>query len=97
MPESLLLKKRLWHKCFPLNFAKFLRAPFSQKTSGRLDIFRIYFQDISTYSPFQHIQDIFSMVILLNLKMIFTARKKQVKIARISLEVMAEKLKVSST
>ena len=23
-----LLKKRLWHRCFPLNFVKFLRAPF---------------------------------------------------------------------
>ena len=23
-----LLKKRLWHKCFPVNFAKFLRTPF---------------------------------------------------------------------
>ena len=22
------LKKRLWHRCFPMNFAKFLRAPF---------------------------------------------------------------------
>ena len=47
MPESLfnsvaglrpatLLKKRLWHRCFPVNFAKFLRAPFFQNTSGRL-------------------------------------------------------------
>ena len=34
-PET-LLKKRIWHRCFPLNFAKFLRTPFSQKTSGRL-------------------------------------------------------------
>ena len=24
-----LLKKRLWHRCFPVNFAKFLRTPFS--------------------------------------------------------------------
>ena len=24
-----LLKKRLWHRCFPMNFAKFLRTPFS--------------------------------------------------------------------
>ena len=24
-----LLKKRLWLRCFPVNFAKFLRAPFS--------------------------------------------------------------------
>ena len=23
-----LLKKRLWHRCFPVNFPKFLRAPF---------------------------------------------------------------------
>ena len=23
-----LLKKRLWHRCFPVNFAKFLRTPF---------------------------------------------------------------------
>ena len=26
-PET-LLKKRLWHSCFPVNFAKFLRTPF---------------------------------------------------------------------
>ena len=23
-----LLKKRLWHRCFPVNFVKFLRRPF---------------------------------------------------------------------
>ena len=28
--------KRLWHRCFPLNFTKFLRTPFSQNPSGRL-------------------------------------------------------------
>ena len=26
--SATLLKKRLWHKCFPVNFAKFLRTPF---------------------------------------------------------------------
>ena len=31
-----LLKKRLWHRCFPVNFAKFLRTPFLQNTSWRL-------------------------------------------------------------
>ena len=25
---QVLLKKKLWHRCFPVNFAKFLRAPF---------------------------------------------------------------------
>ena len=31
-----LLKKRLWHRCFPVNFEKFSRIPFWQNTSGRL-------------------------------------------------------------
>ena len=25
---AILFKKRLWHRCFPVNFAKFLRTPF---------------------------------------------------------------------
>ena len=29
-----LLKKRLWHKCFLVNFAKYLRTPFLQSLSG---------------------------------------------------------------
>ena len=31
-----LLKKRLWHRCFSVNFVKFQRTPFLQKSSGRL-------------------------------------------------------------
>ena len=31
-----LLKKKLWHSYFPVNFMKFLRTPFLQNTSGRL-------------------------------------------------------------
>ena len=27
-PPATLLEKRLWHRCFPVNFAKFLRTPF---------------------------------------------------------------------
>ena len=34
-PET-LLKKKLKHRCFPVNFAKFLRTPFLQNMSGRL-------------------------------------------------------------
>ena len=26
---SILLKKSLWHRCFPVDFAKFLKTPFS--------------------------------------------------------------------
>ena len=31
-----LLKKRLWHRCFPVSFTKFLGTPFLQNNSGRL-------------------------------------------------------------
>ena len=31
-----LLKKRPWHRCFPVNFTKFPRIPFLQNTPGRL-------------------------------------------------------------
>ena len=33
------LKKKLWHMCFPINFAKFLRTPFLRNTSGRLLVY----------------------------------------------------------
>ena len=38
------LKKKLWHRCFPVNFATFLRTPFLQNTSGRLllEVFLYY-------------------------------------------------------
>ena len=29
-----LLKKRHWHRCFPVNFAKFLRTPLFTEHSG---------------------------------------------------------------
>ena len=35
-----LLKKRLWGRFFPVNSVKFLKAPFLQKTSGRLLLIR---------------------------------------------------------
>ena len=30
------IEKKLWHRCFPVNFTKFLRTPFLQNTSGQL-------------------------------------------------------------
>ena len=35
VPET-FFKKRLWNRCFPVNFAKFLKTPFLQNTSGWL-------------------------------------------------------------
>ena len=40
-----LLKKRLRHRCFSVNFAKFLRTPFLQNTSGRLLLCFMAFSD----------------------------------------------------
>ena len=34
-----LLKKKLWHRFLPVNFAKFLRKPFLQNTFGRLFLY----------------------------------------------------------
>ena len=36
LKPATILKKRLWHGCFPMSFAKFSRTPFLQNTSGRL-------------------------------------------------------------
>ena len=30
LKPAILFKKRLWHRCFPMNFVKFLRTPFLQ-------------------------------------------------------------------
>ena len=37
--HATLLKKRLWHRCFAVIFAKFLRTPFQKNTSGRLFLY----------------------------------------------------------
>ena len=41
-PRLSFLKKRPWHRCFPVNFAKFFRTPFLQYTSG-LRLFNEHF------------------------------------------------------
>ena len=45
--ETLLIR-RLWHKCFPVNFAKYLRTPILQNTSEQL-LLSIYHTKINTY------------------------------------------------
>ena len=35
-PATFLPGQRLWRKCFPVNFVKFLEIPFLQNTTGRL-------------------------------------------------------------
>ena len=38
---STLIKKRPWHSCFPLDFAKFLRKLFLQNTIGGLLLYSV--------------------------------------------------------
>ena len=39
-----LLKKSLWHRCFPVNFAKFLRTPFFTEHLRWLLLYQAVFQ-----------------------------------------------------
>ena len=53
VPESQtcnFIKKRLWHRCFPVNFAKFLWTTFLKNTSGRLFVLLIASQSSSKKS-----------------------------------------------
>ena len=43
-----LLKKKLCHRCFPVNFPKFLRTPFLQNTSERVFLRMITLNAISS-------------------------------------------------
>ena len=50
--SATLLKKRLWHRCFPVNFAKFLRTAFLQNTSGRLLLLKPFIVNIRRWRPY---------------------------------------------
>ena len=75
MPESLfykvvglkpatLLKKRLWYWCFPVNFAKFLRKPFLQNTSGQLLLFLLTLLLKISFKFFKN----FSLIFVIDIK-----------------------------
>ena len=51
--NATLLKKKLRHRCFPVNLAKFLRTPYSQSTSGQLLL--ILFEACFSYFPLSKI------------------------------------------
>ena len=59
---STLLKKKTWHRCFPVNFAKFLRTSFLQNTSG--GCFCCYF--LFTYFMYSLLFAVFIYVLFTN-------------------------------
>ena len=48
-----LLKKRLWHRCFPVSFVKFLRTPLvaTSECSGKIKCLIDVIKVISKYFP----------------------------------------------
>ena len=43
------LKKRLWYRCFPVSFAKFLRTPFLQNTSRQLFLKKAMYKKLTYF------------------------------------------------
>ena len=67
-----LLKKRLWHRCFPVNFAKFLKTSFLQNTSRRLFLqfcLLIYFRIFTNHVAFTYVKIQISPVTIQNSKL----------------------------
>ena len=42
-----LLKRRLWDRCFPVNFAKLARTPFLQNITERQPVTVFFFNNIN--------------------------------------------------
>ena len=49
MRPATLFKRKLFHSCFPVNFAKFSRTPFLQNTSEQLLLCFMEFSDGNSY------------------------------------------------
>ena len=77
-----LLKKSLWHRCFPLNFAKFLRTPFFMEHLCWLLLYTINYYIISqAYDQFMvQYYLIFSKMIYLFGYQVTTAQSLRLKI-----------------
>ena len=67
-----LLKRRLWHRCFPVDFAKFLRTPFLQNNSTRMLLHLLFLINDSKNSSSQ------SLTVL---RLFFRRWKKLLKIS----------------
>ena len=67
LPPAIILKKRLWHRCFPVNFAKFQRTPFLQNTSERLLLYvsKCKFSQAALKSDYHVVKDFCQIKIFL--------------------------------
>ena len=58
-------KMRLWHRCFPVDFAKFQRTPFLRSTSGRLLLLFVilHFKDLKFRLKIENSAKSFGMLV----------------------------------
>ena len=49
-----LFKKRLWHRCFPVNFAQFLRIPFTEHLWATASIVRFTTDDLVWFNKISY-------------------------------------------
>ena len=50
-----LLKKRLWHRCSPVNFVKFLRTPSLKNNSGGCFYISVSLKRVYTSLDYEHV------------------------------------------
>ena len=55
--KRLSLKKRTWHRCFPVKFAKYLRTPFLQNTSKWNDLVRLFINFADVFKILEYLQN----------------------------------------
>ena len=76
------LKKRHWHRCFPVHFVKYLKTPFSKNTSGRL-FFKSYsklqWKEITHFLSFNFLSINVQIGTLLDSSLYFFFFKKKMK------------------
>ena len=84
--SATLFKKRLWHRCFPVNFVKSLRTPFLQNTSWRLVLsttwhtpwvlqISVFFHQTSEIFDISRNKDIYCILIYESLKVVLIDKK----------------------
>ena len=81
-----LLKKKLWHSCFPVNFGKFLKTPFLENTSGRLLLIltKTQFHSFRNWAWFSVFEDGFYSLCCLSCDKVVRILKTEIEFFKIS-------------
>ena len=83
---STLLKKRLWHRCFPMNFEKFLRTPYFTEHLWTTASIQTYWL-VGERSYFKYLREICPIIFLLDSFLIWHAAESIWKKCRIAFSI----------